>query len=66
MLPHSHAFKKVIQYFTTAVEDIDKKAPTKTPSEALPPHDCKKSQLLKLKCKKRALQNFIIKFLSEK
>lgn len=26
---------------TTAVEDIERKAPTKIPSEALPPHNCK-------------------------
>lgn len=35
------SIQKVIQYPTTAVEDIDRNAPTKTPSEALPPHDCK-------------------------
>lgn len=26
---------------TTAVEDIDRNAPTNTPSEGLPPHNCK-------------------------
>lgn len=27
---------------TTAVEDIDKNKPTKTPSEALAPHNCRR------------------------
>lgn len=27
---------------TTAVEDIDRSAPTNTPSEGLPPHNCRK------------------------
>jgi hypothetical protein len=27
--------------FTTAVEDIERNAPTNTPSEDLPPHNCK-------------------------
>ena len=26
---------------TTAVDDIDKNRPTKTPSDVLPPHNCK-------------------------
>lgn len=31
--------------FTTAVEDMERNAPTNTPSEALPPHNCKKHPL---------------------
>jgi len=34
-------FQEMGSRHTTAVDDIDKKEPTKTPSDNLPPHNCK-------------------------
>lgn len=31
----------ILNIITTAVDDMERKAPTNTPSEASPPHNCK-------------------------
>lgn len=47
----------VTQGFTTAVEDIERKAPTKIPSEGLPPHNCKQHQIRTAAFRIKTLQN---------